>query len=273
MNLRRRALVHAAGALALGASLVQPIQAQQERVGLLMLHGKNPGNPNDPNFSPLKGRFEALGWVVRLPDMPWSRSRYLEGHFDQAMTEIAGHVRALREAGATRIVLMGHSMGVPAAMAYAVRGGDVQALVALAPGHVPLLYDTLPGLSAVHDSIVKARELVAAGKGDATERFTDINQGRAQPLIATPRNFLSYFDPSTDAEMSVTAPRLPPSLPVLVAIGEKDPLYPRMRAYLVDRLPSHPRHRYLEVAGGHLDTPRVAFDAMVEWIQATSMAK
>lgn len=266
MDRQRRHLLRTAGSWAVAAASVGSVHAQAERVGVLMLHGKNPGNPNDPNFSPLKGRFEALGWLVRLPDMPWSRSRYLEGHFDQAMAEIAGHVRALREAGATRIVLLGHSMGVPAAMAYAARGGDVQALVALAPGHVPLLYDTLPGLSAVHDSIVKARELVAADKGDATSRFIDINQGRAQPLIATPRNFLSYFDPGSDAEMSVTAPRLPPALPVLVAIGEKDPLYPRIRTYLVERLPAHPRHRYLEVSGGHLDTPRMAFEAIVEWI-------
>ncbi len=271
MHIRRRNLMYSIGAFALGAAVPMTIRAQQERVGILMLHGKSPGNPNDPNFAPLKGRFESLGWVVRLPDMPWSRSRYLEGHFDQAMAEIADHVRALREAGAKRIVLMGHSMGVPTSMAFAARGGDVQALVALAPGHVPLLYDTVPGLSAVHDSIVKARELVAAGKGDATERFMDINQGRTQPLITTPRNFLSYFDPASDAEMSVTAPRLPAALPVFVAVGEKDPLHSRLRSYLIERLPSQPRNRFVEVPGGHLETPRVVFDAMVEWIKTTSV--
>ncbi len=271
MTLTRRACCALALA-GLCAALMPPSALAQERVGILMLHGKSPGNPNDPNFSPLKARFEGEGWLVRLPDMPWSRTRYLDGNWDQAMQEIAGHVRALREQGATRIVLMGHSMGVPAAVGHAVRGGDVQALVLLAPGHVPLLYDTLPGLSAVHDSIVKARELVAAGKGGERERFIDINQGRQQPLITTAANFQSYFDPAGDAEMSVTAPRLPAGLPVFTAVGEKDPLFGRIRAYLVDKLPANSRNRYLEVPGGHLETPRAAYDAMVEWIKTTGAA-
>jgi hypothetical protein len=102
MHIRRRNLMYSIGAFALGAAVPMTIRAQQERVGILMLHGKSPGNPNDPNFAPLKGRFESLGWVVRLPDMPWSRSRYLEGHFDQAMAEIADHVRCARRRQAHR---------------------------------------------------------------------------------------------------------------------------------------------------------------------------
>lgn len=270
----RRSLVRAVGAgalAALGAAQPSLSTASQERIGILMLHGKSPGNPQDPNFSPLKSRFEGEGWLVRLPEMPWSRGRYLEGNWDQAMQEVAGHVRALREQGATRIVLMGHSMGVPAALSHAVRGGDVQALVLLAPGHVPQLYSTLPGLAPVRESLDKARELVAAGKGGERERFIDINQGRQQPLITTAGNFLSYFDPASDAEMSVTAPRLPATLPVFTAVGEKDPLFGRMRAYLLDRLPANPRNRYLEVPGGHLETPRAAYDAMVAWVKAAAL--
>lgn len=270
----RRSLVRAVGAgalAALGAALPSLSPAAQERIGVLMLHGKSPGNPQDPNFSPLKSRFEGEGWLVRLPDMPWSRTRYLDGNWDQAMQEVAGHVRALREQGATRIVLMGHSMGVPAALSHAVRGGDVQALVLLAPGHVPQLYSTLPGLAPVRESLEKARELVAAGKGGERERFIDVNQGRQQPLITTAGNFLSYFDPASDAEMSVTAPRLPATLPVFTAVGEKDPLFGRLRAYLVDRLPANPRSRYLEVPGGHLETPRAAYDDMVAWVKAAAL--
>lgn len=96
MTLTRRACCALALA-GLCAALMPPSALAQERVGILMLHGKSPGNPNDPNFSPLKTRFEGEGWLVRLPDMPWSRTRYLDGNWDQAMQEIAGHVRALRE--------------------------------------------------------------------------------------------------------------------------------------------------------------------------------
>lgn len=262
----RRAFTRTAVAMTSALTWGMRAQAQGQRIGVLMLHGKSPGSPDDPNFRPFQQKFESLGWLALLPDMPWSRNRYLQGDLDQALEEVAGHVRALRSQGATQIVLLGHSMGVPIAMAHAARGGDVQALVGLAPGHVPLLYDTAPALSAVHDSIAEARDLVAAGKGEETQRFWDINQGRQQRLIMSARNYLSYFDPASDAEMSVTAPKLPPGLPVFIAVGEKDPLFKHIRSYFFDRLPDNPHKRYLEVAGGHLQTPAEAYDAYVAWI-------
>jgi pimeloyl-ACP methyl ester carboxylesterase len=233
-----------------------------------MLHGKNPGSNMDPNFGLMKGNFERQGWLVSFPDMPWSRGRYLSGDLDKALAEIAGHIKGLREQGATKIIIAGHSMGVPVGMAYAARAGDLDALVQLAPGHIPLGYYTYPGLKAVRDSIDEARALVASGKGESNERFNDINQGRQQSVITTAKNFLSYFDPTLDAEMSVTAPRIPAETPVMTVIGEKDPLFSRIKFYYFDKLPANPKNKYLEVSGGHLDSPRVANDAVISWIKA-----
>lgn len=253
---------------ALAAALSPLSAAAQQRIGVLMLHGKNPGNNQDPNFSPLKGTFEKQGWVATVPDMPWSRGRYLDGHFDKAMAEIAGQIKGLRDQGATKIVIVGHSMGVPAALAHAARAGDVDALVLLAPGHIPAGYYTFACCKVVHDSIDEARALVAAGKGDSRERFSDINQGKQQTVVATAKDYLSYFDPTSDAEMSVTAPRVPAKTAVITVVGEKDPLFKHIKAYYVDKLPANPKNKYLEVSGGHLDTPRVASDEIIQWIKA-----
>lgn len=253
----------------LAAAMAPLTAAAQERIGVLMLHGKNPGSNMDPNFGLMKGNFERQGWLVAYPDMPWSRGRYLDGNLDKALTEIAGHVKGLRDQGATKIVIAGHSMGVPTGMAYAARAGDVDALVQLAPGHIPLGYYTYPGLKAVRDSIDEARALVASGKGDSNERFNDINQGRQVLVITTAKHFLSYFDPTSDAEMSVTAPRIPAKTLVMTVVGEKDPLFSQVKSYYVDKLPANPKNKYLEVSGGHLDTPRVANDAVIAWIKAT----
>ena len=239
----------------------------QERIGVLLLHGKNPGSNLDPNSGVLKGIFEQQGWLVTFPDMPWSRARYLDGGLDKALAEMGGHIKALRDQGATKIVIAGHSMGVPAAMAYAARGGDVDALVLLAPGHIPLGYYTYPVLKIVRESIDEARALVADGKGNASERFSDINQGRRQVVVTTAADYLSWFDPTSDAEMSVTAPRIPASVAVMTVVGEKDPLFNRAKTYFVDKLPANPKNSFLEVTGGHLDTPRVSSDAVVAWIK------
>lgn len=262
--MKRRALM----SLALGALPLVTTRwaAASERIGVLFLHGKNPGGPQSPQYAPVVAAMEKQGWLVALPDMPWSRNRYLQGHWDGAMAEIAQHVKSLQDKGATRIVLMGHSMGVPAAMSHAARGGTAHALVLLAPGHVPRGYFTSPQLAPVRESIEAARAQVAAGKGDESQRFTDINQGRQQPVITTARNFLSFFDPESDADMGVTAPKLPASLPVLTAIGQNDPLFSRVRSYYVDQLPKHPKTQLLEVSGGHLDTPQVALAQVLEWV-------
>jgi hypothetical protein len=95
----------------------------------------------------------------------------------------------------------------------------------------------------------------------------DILRGKQQTVITTAKDFLSYFDLTSDAEMSVTAPRMPATTAVMTVVGEKDPLFRRVKAYFVDKLPANPKNKYLEVSGGHLDTPRVASDDMVKWIK------
>lgn len=252
------------------AALLGNITHAQEKVGVLMLHGKNPGSNNDANFGKLKPVLEQQGMLVQFPDMPWSRGRYLDGHWDKAMAEMAGHVKTLRSQGAGKIVIMGHSMGVPAAMGFAARGGDVQALVLLAPGHVPARYYAAQQNKVVRESIDEARQLVAAGKGDSRERFSDINQGRQINVVATARDYLSYFDPESDADMGVTAPRVPAATPVLTVIGDADSLLAHARSYFIDKLPANPKSQYLEVKANHLTTPTVASDAVVAWIKAAT---
>ncbi len=254
--------------VALPAALTPLTGSAQQRIGVLMLHGKSPGSNQDPNLTPLKDAFEREAWLVSLPDMPWSRGRYLEGNWNKAMAEMAEHVKALRDRGATTIIIVGHSMGVPAALSHAASGCDAQALVLLAPGHAPKAYYSVPALKAVRESVDEARALVAAGKGDSRERFHDINQGRQQVVIITAKDYLSYFDPGSDAEMSVTAPRVPVGTPVLTVVGDEDWMFTRARAYFADQLPVNPKSQYLEVKANHLSTPRVAGNDIVRWIKA-----
>jgi len=265
--MQRRVFFYVFWALFSVALSFSELAQAQQRIGVLMLHGKNPGSNQDPNFSPAKAAFEKQGWVVTFPDMPWSRGRYLDGNWDKAMNEMAEHVKSLRQQGATKIVIVGHSLGVPAALSHAARGGDADALVLLAPGHVPLGYYTYPWLKVVRDSIDDARAQVAAGKGDSRERFSDINQGRQQVVIATAKDFLSYFDPASDAEMSNTAPKVPSKIPVMTVVGEDDRMFKGIRTYFLDKLPVNSQNKFLEVKGGHLDTPRIATDAVIDWVK------
>jgi pimeloyl-ACP methyl ester carboxylesterase len=266
----RRPLLRAltAGLLLACAVLTGAIAQAQPKIGVLMLHGKAPGSNTTPHMSRLKAMLEDAGMLVLYPDMPWSRGRYLDGNWDMAMAEMAVHAKTLRGQGATAIVVAGHSMGVPAAMGFAARGCDVQALVLLAPGHVPARYYTFQQNTSVRESVDEARKLVAAGKGDARERFYDINQGKQQPVVTTAKDYLSYFDPASDADMGVSAPRIPAGTPVLTVVGDDDGISKYARAYFVDKLPANPKSQYLEVKANHLSTPMVASEAVVQWIKS-----
>lgn len=266
---RRQALVQASSwaalGLAAGRSWAQPAS---ERTGVVIVHGKNPASAQSPTYARPKSLYEKEGWLVALPDMPWSAKRYLDGHIDQAMDEIAQQVRQLRNQGAGRMVLIGHSIGVPMTMAYAARGGDVQALVHMAPGHVPKRFYENTSRPEVRDSVERARALVAQGQGDHKDSFADINQGKTLHVKTTAANYLSYFDPTSDAEMSITAPKLPPTLPVFTALGRQDSFFPTIHAYYLDSLPANPQSQFLAVDGGHLDTFQHAHDAVVQWVHA-----
>jgi pimeloyl-ACP methyl ester carboxylesterase len=265
----RRTLIRALAAAAwlAGAALLAAPAAAQERVGVLMLHGKNPGSAQDPNFKSVLYRLEREGFVELMPDMPWSRLRYLDGDWDQAMQEIGRHVATLRDKGATQVVLMGHSMGVPASMSYAARDPAISALVLFAPGHAPRSYYYHPPLAVVRKSIDEARALVAEGRGDEKASFADINQGRPLSVRMTAKHYLSYFDPTGEADMAISAPKVPPQIPVLTVMGTQDPLHGIARSYFVDKLPAHPKTRYLEVTADHVGTPEAGAVQAIEWLR------
>lgn len=236
--------------------------------GVVMLHGKNPGGASAPPLNALDQLLQARGAQVRRPDMPWSRARYIDKDFGDALQEIAQAGRELRARGAQKLVLVGHSMGCPAAMAYAAQYQDADALVLLAPGHALVAILAVPQFAAVRESLEQARALMAQGQGDQPGvLFNDVNQGRRLTLRTTPRRYLSYFDPQGEAEMQNTAARIGPHTPVMWVIGRSDPLYALGRGYAFDRLPPHPKHQYLEIDADHISTPTVAAPAVLQWLE------
>lgn len=261
--------------LALVSILLNPsISSAQEKIGVVLMHGKQGGGPRDNSLDSLQRKMQEAGMVVTKPEMPWSFNRYIEGDWNLAINEISGHVQKLQEMGATKIALVGHSIGSPAALSYAVRYPErVHALGLLAPGHIPYYYSQCIPFSpirmcTVKDGVDRARKEVEAGNGDKKQSQTDINQGRPNVVWMTSKDYLTYFDPGSDAEMAVTAPKLSASVPVLWVIGDKDYLIREGRQYVFDKLPPNPKSQYLEVLANHYTTPRVASDQIVGWIKS-----
>ncbi len=259
------------------ASMFASGAGAQDKLGVLLMHGKQGGGPRDGSLESLHRKMLEAGMLVIKPEMPWSFNRYIEGHWNLALTEVGVHIQKLKEMGAARIALVGHSLGSPAALSYTVRHpGAVNALVLLAPGHIPLYYSQCIPFSpirmcGVKDAVERARKEVDAGNADKQQLHTDINQGRPGPVWMTPRDYLSYFDPASDAEMAVTAPKIGADVAVLWVIGDRDYLIREGRQYVFDKLPANSKNQYLEVSANHMTTPAVASDQIVNWLKSAAM--
>ncbi len=262
--------------LAFAMSLLSSLCAAQDKIGVVLMHGKQGGGPRDSSLDALYRKMQDAGMLVIKPEMPWSANRYIEGGWDQAMSEIHTHVQKLQAMGAARIALVGHSLGSPAALSYAARHpGAVHAVGLLAPGHVPYYYSQCIPYSpvrmcGVRDGVDRARKAIESGQAQTKQSQADINQGRSNVVWMTPRDYLSYFDPVSDAEMAITAPKIPAHVPVLWVIGDKDYLIKEGRQYVFDKLPANPKSQYLEVSANHLTTPSVASDQIVNWVKSAA---
>jgi pimeloyl-ACP methyl ester carboxylesterase len=182
--------------------------------GIVMMHGK--GSMPEGPITPLVAALKSNGAIVSTPIMPWHGRQgrpdsYIET-YDQAMQKIARDVRELRSRGATKIVVAGQSFGANAALGYAVRDGQgLAGIMMVAPGHTPELRQSR---AHVQTGVAKAKELIAAGRGDIVTTLPDFNQGQTFNVQSKPAAYLSFFDPDGAAAMSRNAAAIPP-LPVL----------------------------------------------------------
>jgi pimeloyl-ACP methyl ester carboxylesterase len=263
-------LIARRGVLAGGfACIAARAHAQTAPAAALVLHGKQ-GTPNFPALRAVASALERAGLRVAVPEMPWSRSRYLDGPPDKAFGEIADLIAGFKREGAAKIFLAGHSIGATAALGYATSRGGIDGLALLATGHVPTFYalGLGPINATVRDAILRARGLVATGKGETVEEFADNNQGEALRVRMRAADYLGYFDPGGAMDPQAQIARAPCA--VLWAIGTRDVLYSSSRSLYFDRLPRDPRHAFFEADADHRGLPQVAAPATAAFFRSLS---
>jgi pimeloyl-ACP methyl ester carboxylesterase len=231
-------------------------------VGVVYLHGK--GGWAGALDGGILSALAEEGALVVTPEMPWSMKRKYGATYEQAMGEIDAAAAGLKAKGATRIVVIGHSLGANAAIGYAARHPDLTGVIALAPGHLP----EAEGLRGhTREAVAEAKQLIAAGQGDVPRSFPDLAQGIPLTTTATPKVYLSMFDPDGPAVIPKNAEAMGP-VPLLWVVGTLDPIARRGPDYAFKLGAKNPKSRYVEVFAGHLTTPLVARSQVVEWINS-----
>ncbi len=245
------------------ALVASPVAVAADPGGIVLLHGKQ-GSASSPQLKQLVSALMREGFLVNTPEMPWSGGRIYDQTYEAAMEEIDAAVQELRERGAKKIFVGGHSLGANAALYYATRT-SLAGVLALAPGHRP---DSRLFQKKLAASVERAKSMIQAGKGDERASFDDINQGKSLTVQTTAKIYLSYMDPEGAAVMPKSATAIKPGIPLLWVVGTYDGIYKLGPTYAFDKAPPHPHNKYVVVTSDHRNTPRDATSEIIAWLNA-----
>jgi predicted alpha/beta-hydrolase family hydrolase len=235
-------------------------------LGVVILHGKQ----GTPEFmEPIASAFRSAGFLTETPEMPWSRQRIYDAPFSQSLSEIDSAVARLREKGATKVVVAGMSMGGPAVIAFGATRQGVDGLLAWAPAHDPV-NDPAMRSSRFLDAVASARSLIDTGKGDEVQTFPEINKDIFS-VRATPKVWLSYWDPDGSNSMPRNAAAFSRSIPLMIVVTPRDP-FPVDENYILRKTPAHPLSRLLKIDVPHLRVPFESREQSIAWLKAVQEA-
>jgi pimeloyl-ACP methyl ester carboxylesterase len=234
----------------------------QDKLGVIILHGKQGTPTGNQGLSVIASNLQAAGHKVVVPLMPWGRGSWetINVTVEEVLALLDAQAAQLRAQGASRIVVIGHSLGACVGLAYAVERGNLAGLVMLAPGHNPA------GRRGGSKDIDQARALIAQGKGNQTMTGSDANQGNNITMSVRAAVYSSWHEPNGLASMPAEAPRLPASTPLLMVVGEKDPGFARDEGTIYKPAAKHPYSKYVTNGAGHFETPMAATKVTTDWV-------
>lgn len=247
----------------LSLMLAESVQAGNESIGVVVMHGKW-GNPSGTMLN-LARKLGQEGFLVSSPEMPWSGARLYDKGVDDAMAEIDSAVKALRDKGAKKIFVAGHSLGAAAVVRYGTRS-TVDGFIVLAPGHFPESQNFRNQLAR---SLKKAQEMVQEGNANDKAWFDDLNTGsRAKSVRTTAKIYLDYFGPDGPMNFQKNIAALQPGVPILWVVGtEEEKGLRQMGDRGHTKIPSNPGNKYVEVNSDHMNAPGKAIEPVIAWIK------
>ncbi|MGH6968578.1 MAG: serine aminopeptidase domain-containing protein [Stellaceae bacterium] len=261
---------HGLAAMALLTLVVAAPAAAQQRIGIILLHGKlgvplGTSSGRGPAWGAnLVAALRNAGYLVAAPEMCWSRQRNFDKTYPDCIAEVDASIVKLKAQGAKAIVVGGLSLGGNGAIAYGATHAGIKGIIAFGPADDPTRKSTRPEVAA---SLARAHQLVAQGQGDTRTTFDDFNTGAggsyAMTVTTTPRIFLSFNDADALTHFPANVAKL--AVPILWVAGDGDPTQ-GSAASIFRMAPPNPLNRYVQVHSSHLGTPDAGADAALAWL-------
>lgn len=244
--------------LALSAESLAPF-----KIGIVVMHGK--GGMPSKHVAVFANSLEAKGYSVANIEMPWSKKREYDVSIEIAQKELESVLNELRQKGAQKLFLSGHSQGGLVALAL---GSDlnVDGIIAIAPGGN--MASTI-NREKLGDTLTKAQHLIQEGKGDDKGEFYDFETSKGKsPIQTTARNYVSWFDPEGLMNQEKSSALINPKIPVLFIVPTAD--YPgllKVKQKMFNTLPKNPYTKLYEPSATHLEAPSASSEEVSLWIQ------
>ena len=256
-NLSRICKLPAIAATLFGIGL--PAAAQTpEKIGIVVMHGKG-GSPAR-HVNTLADGLERKGYLVANLEMPWSGRREYDKDVAAAEQEVTAALDSLRNKGAKKVFLAGHSQGGVFALYYASKH-PVNGLITVAPGGSVASNVFREKLG---NSVDLARKMVADGKGNERTAFQDYEGAKGMLTVhTTATTYLTWFDPDGAMNQVKSSKSLPP---VLYVRPTRDyPGLQRIRQSMYGALPANPLTKMNEPDADHLGAPQASIDEIARW--------
>lgn len=245
---------------------VLPVAAQTLPTGIVIMHGKG-GLPSGL-VNPLAEGLRARGYHVANLEMPWSGKRHYDKDVAAAEQEVTAALNGLKNQGAKKLFVAGHSQGAVFALHYAGRH-PLDGLIIIAPGGD---VSTRFYRQQVGASVSRARNLVESGKGNEPGGFDEFEGGRGNWTVnTTAAIYLAWFDPDGAMNQEKSSQALPKTLPVLHVAPTSDyPALLRAKQSMFNALPDHPLKRLHEPNADHRSAPAASVEEIVLWTAEVS---
>ncbi|MGH8617279.1 MAG: alpha/beta fold hydrolase [Burkholderiales bacterium] len=266
----RRFLI-ALAVVAVGGFLARAVVAQTSpvKIGVVVMHGK--GGAPTRHVSELAVALESAGFLVRNMEMPWSGKREYDVNVAAAVQEVEAALAALRDAGAQKVFVAGHSQGGVFAL-YFGGGHAVDGIIAIAPGgDVANAYYR----ARVAEPLAEARKLVAEGRGAERTKLADFEGAKGTfAITVSPAAYVTWFDPDGAMNQAAAVRKMQSAVPVLYIAPTKDyPALMRLKNQMFDALPRHPRTKLFEPDATHLYAPTASIQEIIAWTTGVANAR
>jgi pimeloyl-ACP methyl ester carboxylesterase len=236
------------------------------KIGIVVMHGKG-GSPAK-HVADLAANLQSQGFLVANLEMPWSGRRAYDVDVGTAEQEVEAALSSLRDKGAGKLFVAGHSQGGLFALYFAGRH-SVAGIVAIAPGGNVASPSFREQLGS---TLEQARQLIAAGQGAEKTRLLDFEGSRGTyPIMTSPASYLSWFDPAGAMNQMQAVRSLNPAIPVLFIVPSGDyPALQRVKQQYFDALPKNPRSKLYEPDSSHLNAPSASAKEIAAWMTAVA---